>query len=133
MKRGKPLRRNLETQRDWERRSRKPLPQVSARRQAERAARTATRVEVLERAGHRCAYAQIIPEVSCGNLPDRVGLEVDELQGGSHRQREHTNPDECRATCPRHHDYKTAHKRLVLERLEVWERVIPALRAWWAL
>lgn len=121
LRRRKELRSNPETQRAWERRTRQPLPAKSARRKDEEAERARVRTVVLKRAGHRCQYADVVPEVLCGFLPERRSLEVDELRGGSYRHEEYLDPDQCRAVCPKHHDYKTAHKNEVLARLAIHE------------
>lgn len=94
---------------------------MSEKRKAERAERALVRAEVIRRAGGRCQYENVVPEIPCGFLPDRRKLEVDELRGGSYRSIEYLDPDSCRATCPRHHDYKTANKRAVLALLEAFE------------
>jgi hypothetical protein len=94
------------------------LSAVSRKRKAQAGQRVQVREIVAERAGGRCEYAPVIPEVPCGMLPGR-GMEVDEMRGGSYRSTEWLDPDACRYTCPVHHDYKTAHKRTVLSRLEV--------------
>lgn len=100
------------------------MPQRSPKRERLEQARREVRAEVLRRAGaadpgdlSACQYRVIIPEVACSWLPDRRQLEVDELRGGSHRSTEWLDPDQCRATCPFHHDIKTTHKREVLRRL----------------
>lgn len=110
LKRGKPLARGT-----------KRLPAKSARRVEEQAERDECRRIVLARAGHRCEYEGAIPEVRCGFLPGRRQLEVDELRGGAYRSTEYLDPERCRAACPKHHDFKTEHKRVVLARLEAWE------------
>lgn len=104
---------------DPEPKARRAIPPVSARRRAEQKARDECRREVLFRAGGRCQYAPLFPDVPCGWLPDRYQLEVDEIRGGSWRSTEHTNPDRCRAACPVHHDIKTATKdQDLVERIE---------------
>lgn len=94
---------------------------MSARRRSEQAERAKVREIVIERAGGECQYAEVIDWVSCGTLPDRSGLEVDELRGGSFRSTEYLDPEACRATCPRHHEYKTSHKNEVLRLLAIHE------------
>lgn len=117
-----PLRRSTELRADplkqleWQRRSRKALARVSGKRRAQLADRGRVRDVVWARAGGRCEYADVVPEVACGFYGGR-GLEVDELRGGSRRGSEWLDPTRCRLTCPAHHDYKTAHKRVVLRRL----------------
>ena len=81
----------------------KRIPQRSARRIAEQP--------------DRDAYRDVVPEISCGWLPGRRELEVDELVGGASRSIEYTDPERCRAVCPVHHDYKTDHKVDVLRRI----------------
>jgi hypothetical protein len=88
---------------------------VSARRRSEQAARDACVEEVHRRDG-TCQLAVIFPEVTCGWLPDRRQLEVDEVHGGAMRCTEHTDPAACRLVCPKHHDHKTLHKRDALAR-----------------
>lgn len=116
MKRSKPLRRTELA------RGTKRLPPRSARRDAEAEQRAEVRAVVLARAGNRCQWAEVVPWVRCGWLPGRRQLEVDELRGGSYRSTEYLDPDRCRAACPRHHDYKTAHKREALALLDEYER-----------
>lgn len=111
-----PLRADPAKQMAWQRRSRTALARVSERRRAQLSERDRVRDAVWARAGGRCEYADVVPEVACGMLPGR-GMEVDELRGGSRRGSEWLDPDRCRLTCPVHHDYKTAHKRVVLRRL----------------
>lgn len=113
------LRADPDRTRDWQDRSRQPLPPVSRRRRGQLPERQTVREQVTERAGGECEYRDVIPEVPCGFLPGR-GMEVDEVRGGSHRQAEWLDPDCCRYTCPIHHDWKTEHKREVLRRLG-WE------------
>jgi hypothetical protein len=103
--------------RDWQNRSRKSLKPVSAKRRAAFSERDRVRQAVFDRAGGRCEYASVVPEVCCGLLPGR-GIEVDELRGGAHRVSEWLDVDRCRLTCPVHHDWKTANKRELLARLE---------------
>jgi hypothetical protein len=104
--------------RDWINRSRKPLPSMSKRRRSNLVGRAEVRRVVTDRAGGRCEYAEIIPEVRCGFLPGR-GMEVDELRGGSFRSSEWLDPDRCRLVCPVHHDWKSANNRDLLSRLGV--------------
>jgi hypothetical protein len=104
---------------DPEPKVRKTLPQVSARRRSEAKAREVCREIVLARAGRRCQYRVLWPDVPCGWLPGRYGLEVDEIRGGSYRSQEHTDPDRCRATCAVHHELKTDQKtHALVERIE---------------
>lgn len=95
----------------------KRIPQRSARRIAEQPDRDACRAVVLARAAGVCEYRDVVPEISCGWLPGRRELEVDELVGGASRSIEYVDPERCRGVCPVHHDYKTANKREVLRRL----------------
>lgn len=111
-----PLRADPAKQMEWERRSRTALARVSDQRRAQLSARASVLRQVIARAGGRCEYADVIPEVPCGMLPGR-GMEVDELRGGSRRSSEWLDVDRCRLACPVHHDWKTAHKRVVLRRL----------------
>lgn len=91
---------------------------VSKKRRAQADQRTDVRRAVLAAAGHRCEAIDLVPEVRCGDLPGRTGLEVDELRGGSYRVTEWLDPAACQAVCPVHHDWKTAHKREYLHRRE---------------
>lgn len=93
------------------------FPQRSRRRSDDDGRRREVRAEVARRSGGRCQYAAVIPEVPCGFFVDRPGMEVDEMRGGAWRSTEYLDPDRCRLTCPAHHDWKTDHKRLVLQRL----------------
>lgn len=113
-----PINRNFDRIRAWHDRTRRPLPARSAKRKAKQGERSLVREQVAQRAGWRCEYRHIIPEVSCGFLPRR-GMEVDELRGGLWRRVESLDPDACRYTCPVHHDWKTDHKVEVLRRLGV--------------
>lgn len=134
MKRGPGPRRDTDKARAFANR-RAPIRSKSLRtleRELERAKVVAI---VHERAGHRCQYAEIIPEVPCASpFKDRPQLEVDELRGGAHRQIEYLNPDACRLTCQAHHDVKTdgitiagrfIGKREVLRRLALHEGRTP--------
>jgi hypothetical protein len=116
LKRNKELRADPLKTLEWHRKSRKALGSVSAKRRADLGARAMVRQAVIERAGGQCEYAAVIPEVRCGFVPGR-GMEVDEIRGGSYRVSEWLDPDRCKLTCPVHHDFKTNHKRLVLDRL----------------
>jgi len=89
---------------------------MSAKRRRELAQRKKVRAIVLERAGNRCEWAPLIPELACGWLPDRTVLEIDELRGGAYRCTEWLDPERCVATCPAHHDHKSAAKREMLAR-----------------
>lgn len=71
----------------------------------------------MERAGGRCEYAAVIPEVACGWLPDRVELEPDEIRGGAQRVTEMYDADSIRMACPCHHEWKTDHKSELVRRL----------------
>ena len=114
------MRRDIDKSRVWQQRSRKPIPQVSARKLASRGDRAAVRAVVLLRANYQCEYASVIPEVPCRFYAwaGRGRLEVDELRGGSRRSTEELDAASCVATCPAHHDFKTNNKREVLRRLE---------------
>lgn len=113
MKRSGPLKRTKGLKR-----SSRPLQAQSAKRKAEASARREVVALVLERADGKCEHAPHIPEVPCGYYPpERPGLEVDELRGGSWRGTEYLDPASCRATCPRHHDIKTTNKNEILRRL----------------
>jgi hypothetical protein len=96
------------------------LNKVSPKREDEKAEREQVRNQVIKRAGFQCEYAELIPEVhDCVFYPpDRSGLEVDEMRGGSYRCTEYLDPDACHAACPGHHDWKTANKREFIERWE---------------
>ena len=96
----------------------KRIPWQSKKRRALQPTRKQVRELVLENAGHRCEYEALIPEVKCGPVGLRTQLEVDEIRGGSYRNLEWLDPLRCHATCPAHHDFKTAHKNEVIRRLE---------------
>jgi hypothetical protein len=113
--------------RAWQNKSRKPLPPVSTSRAAERGDRDRCRKAVHDRAAGRCEYAAVIPEKPCGFVAGR-GMEVDEIRGGSYRSIEHTDPAFCWYTCPMHHDYKTSHKRTIIERLLAEGRITDGFR-----
>lgn len=91
---------------------------VSTKRKADMKERNEVRDAVLARANGRCEYRSIIPEVRCGSLPERTGLECDEIHGGALRAEEWLDPDRIIATCAVHHDWKTLHKNEVIKRLE---------------
>lgn len=88
---------------------------MSKKRRALLARRAEVRQVVLVR-DRVCQAAVFVPEVACGFLPGRPGLEVDELRGGSRRATEWLDPEDCQAICPVHHDWKTDHKKLYLTR-----------------
>lgn len=113
LKRGKPLRSRSQLKVG------KRLPPRSAKAIDRDPERDACRTEVLRRAGNVCQYAPLFSWVPCGFYPwaGRPDLEVDELRGGGQRCTEQYDPDQCRATCPVHHDCKTADKRNTLRRL----------------
>lgn len=95
----------------------KRIPARSAKRQAMQAERDTCRAVVLARGA--CEYAPLIPEVECGSpWHHRPPLEVDEIRGGAYRLDEFTDPTRCRLTCQNHHDWKTAHKREAISRIE---------------
>lgn len=94
------------------------IKSVSTKRKADMKERNEVRDAVLARANGRCEYRSIIPEVRCGPLPERQGLECDEIHGGALRAEEWLNPDRIIATCAIHHDIKTKNKREILRRLE---------------
>ncbi len=91
---------------------------VSKKRYTDMKERNEVRDAVLARANGRCEYRSIIPEIRCGSLPQRLGLECDEIHGGALRGEEWLDPDRIIATCAVHHDFKTLNKKLVIERLE---------------
>ena len=113
MRRGGPLRRTARLQGDpekvraWRDRSRKPIPQVSARRLAERPERARVRAEVLKRDGG-CRGRGLIPG-RCGSpWPDRPPLEVHEVISRGQWARGYLVPENCLALCQVHHDWVTA-------------------------
>lgn len=73
--------------------------------------------QATERAGGRCEYADVVPEVLCGWLPDRYALEPDEIRGGAQRVTEQYDADRIRMTCPCHHEWKTENKPELVRRL----------------
>ena len=116
MPRGKPLSRgelagtqhHLSRLAPLDRRPRKPLPLMSAKRRAELPRRAEVRREVLERDG-TCVAAGLVLEVACASPnPDRPRLEVDEIAGRG-RGGDWLDPDNCQALCQAHHDWKGAH------------------------
>lgn len=99
---------------------------VSASRQRKAQIRQAVVAIVHERAGHRCWYIPIIPEIACHRFDwTRSEFEVDELRGGSYRVTEMYDPDSCRLTCQAHHRWKTENKPELLERLARYEETNP--------
>lgn len=117
LERRTPLTADPGKQAEWRQRTARNLPAISKRRRREQSARNLVREQVHIRAGGACEYASVVPEVTCGFLPGRSRMEVDELRGGSFRSVEYLDVERCRLTCPVHHDWKTAHKRDVLRRL----------------
>jgi hypothetical protein len=94
------------------------LKPMSSKRSADLKRRQDVIKQVQQRAGFQCEYQHVIPEVACDLRPGR-NMEVDELRGGSYRSVEWLDPEWCRYTCPAHHDWKTANKRIVLKRLGI--------------
>lgn len=83
----------------------------SARTVAELPIRAEVRRLSLERAGHRCEMAALVPEVKCGGL-----LEVDEFEGRGVNPGAHLDAAFTRVACQLHHRWKTEHPALALER-----------------
>ena len=65
----------------------------------------------LERAGHRCQMAALIPEMPCSGR-----LEVDEVEGRGINPGSHLDLDATQVGCRSHHQWKTEHPALALER-----------------
>lgn len=122
MKRSGPPKRKTQLGRGTSQLKRTPINQKSDRRREQEQERARVRAIVHDRAGGRCQYAAVWPDIECGSpWPRRPKLEVDELRGGSYRSVEWLNPDACRLTCQIHHDHKTLNKPEHLRRLRMIE------------
>lgn len=107
-RRQKPIQVDPEKVRAWQRRSRKPIPQVSARRLAERPEREAVRVEVLRRDGG-CRGRGILPG-RCGSpWRGRPPLEVHEVVSRGRWASGYLVAANCLTLCQVHHDWVTTH------------------------
>ena len=104
MKRSTGLRSDPEKTFAWRRRSRKPLPVVSARRKAEKPVRDAVRAAVLERDGG-CVAANLLPLVAC-----RLPLDVHEVIPRSAWSHGYLVESNAVALCRAHHDYVGTHQ-----------------------
>ena len=91
---------------------------MSAKRRRQLAERTRVREQVIAR-DQTCVARTVITEIACGFLPERPGLEVDEIRGGSYRCTEWLQPERCRLLCPAHHDFATDNKREFNRRMGV--------------
>lgn len=88
------------------------LPAESAKRKAERSARTAVREAALRQAGYRCVAADIVPEIDC----DRRILDVDERKSRGVNPGGHLDVANTQVLCRAHHRWRTEHPT------EAWER-----------
>jgi hypothetical protein len=95
LRRGKPLERRTALAR-----SRKPIPQMSARRRSELPAREECRQQVLERDGYRCLFP------GCGSTEH---LEVHEVRGGPDRAKTYLTVSACRTLCHAHNGWVHDH------------------------
>jgi len=93
--------------RAWQDRSRRALPRESAKRRAERPARTAVIAETLDRAGHRCQAAELVPHVECWGRLDTHEVESRGTHPGSH-----LDPSVTLAVCRGHHEWIGAEPKL---------------------
>lgn len=96
--------------RDWQRRSRKRLPSMSAKRAAQRDARDDVRRVVIGRHGGRCA-AWGLPGVPHDHPHERIPdarIEVHELRRGQRRHSDYLDPDWCIPLCPAAHRFATS-------------------------
>lgn len=87
------------------------LPQESAKRKAERPARQAVRQTTLDRAGYRCAAADIVPEIDCAGP-----LDVDERKSRGVNPGGHLDESNTQILCRAHHRWRTEHPD------EAWKR-----------
>lgn len=108
-----PLKTNVDQVRRWQDRTRKAIPQESAKRKAERPIRAEVRAQVIARDGG-CRARGIAPG-RCEGRPGRAPLEVHEVQGRGVRPGGHLDPENCLALCPGHHDWVTTHPAEALE------------------
>lgn len=121
MKRGKPLPRRTPLRadpsatRDWQQRSRKPLPAKSTKQRAIDAQRPAVRAAVVARDGNRCwvKAAGIATGVRCASPSyDRALLELHEVVKRSRWRLGVLDPSNCRLLCQAHHDWTEAEAEL---------------------
>lgn len=120
MKRRKRLRADPEKVRDWRTRSRKALPNESAKRRAEREARRAAVDAVLARDGYRCVARDLVPEVTCWGP-----LDADERASRGVAPGGHLDVDNVQVLCRGHHEWRHANPteaRARGLRVESWER-----------
>lgn len=96
-----PLKRSGPPARTRLRSTRKPLPRVSARRDAERSERDACRRFVIERDGGRCQGWGIdgVPHDHATAYVEPGREAVHEITGGAHRSTAYLVPDLCVTTC----------------------------------
>jgi hypothetical protein len=90
----------------------------SAKRIGEADRRREVIEEVIERDGHWCKAANLVPEVACGGP-----LDADEWELRSARPGGHLDPSNVQILCRRHHDWK---HREVLEAARRGLRPFPA-------
>jgi hypothetical protein len=86
---------------------RKRLAPRSAKRIAEAPARRAVVEAVVERDGHWCQAATLVPEVKC--WPSPFAVDADEYALRSARPGGHLDPANVQMLCRAHHDWKHLH------------------------
>lgn len=93
--------------REWQRKSRRPIPRQSAKRAATNTARAAVRHFAIDR--DRGCVAEGIDSVPHGRIGDRAWLDVHELAGGSRRHETFLLVEWTICLCPLTHDWVTEH------------------------
>lgn len=111
MKRPGHPRTDPEKARDWQNRSRRPLPRMSARRRRSLPERDLVRRTVIARHRRRCAAWGIpgVPHDHTGPLVvNDADLEVHELRRGQRRHTDWLDPNWCIPLCRAAHRWATA-------------------------
>lgn len=110
LKRGEPPRRSTpEKLREWERRSRKPLPRQSVKRRREALARAEVAVAARQRDGG-CVARTLVPDVACaGRLDPHERISRARWPGG------HLVLDNVVTLCRAHHDWAHVHEQAAID------------------
>lgn len=103
-----PLRADPEKTRAWKNRSRKALPQRSAKQVEIGRKRRECRDAVIARDGFRCAAAEMDTGIPCGKIPGRELLELHEVVKRSRWHGAATDPSVQVLLCAPHHDFTEA-------------------------
>lgn len=102
--RKKPLRSDPAKTREWQQRSRKPIPRESTRRRSERPTRRKVVAQALARDGG-CVARDLVPWITCwGPLDPDERCPRSVYPGGE------LDIDNVQMLCRRHHDWKTEHR-----------------------